>query len=353
MHATDAEAAMVSAHSHGTCRCRSRSRSARCSNRLQPSDTQPSRQVSVELIQLGSHNVICFDIDAGASIGQLCVAFKNAAFDKFTSNDLFESHEYGAIVLINPGSTPRMFKLSDIDHEFMNTDEIRQAQCMHNDRPLQFQLLRLKHSWTNPSTARISDLPEPSISLQGIIERFKDMKHELPELVRLAEVQRLASEFPWDAIAMDIANNIDRRGALLDSAQAIMDVDRLRTYTNVWMSQCQFVKKLISWEAFTSDSAAKDMQVLSTPGGYLADYMFMLVSIERMKLKSACRWATVSNSVYVYLASVMEIRHPAYCGANNVGNTMEALIWLAYEQKKYKFIISVIHHAANLQWNKC
>ena len=30
---------------------------------------------------------------------------------------------------------------------------------------------------------------------------------------------------------------------------------------------------------------------------------------------------------------------------------MESLFWLAFEQKKYDYIISVIHHAANLQWH--
>ena len=79
--------------------------------------------------------------------------------------------------------------------------------------------------------------------------------------------------------------------------------------------------------------------------------MSMLVSIERKKLKSTCRWVTIPNSVYMYLATVMEIRHPVYCGSNNVGNTMECLMWFAYEQKRYEFIISIIHHAANLQWN--
>ena len=29
---------------------------------------------------------------------------------------------------------------------------------------------------------------------------------------------------------------------------------------------------------------------------------------------------------------------------------MECLFWLAFEQRKYDFIISVIHHVANLQW---
>ena len=76
----------------------------------------------------------------------------------------------------------------------------------------------------------------------------------------------------------------------------------------------------------------------------------MLVSIERQKLKSTCRWATLPNSVYVYLATVMEIRHAVHDSESNVGNTMESLIWVAYEQKKYKFIISIIHHAANLLW---
>ena len=29
---------------------------------------------------------------------------------------------------------------------------------------------------------------------------------------------------------------------------------------------------------------------------------------------------------------------------------MESLFWIAFEQRRYEYIISVIHHAANLQW---
>ena len=59
---------------------------------------QPLRKVSIELIPLGSDDVSRFEIDAGSNIVQLCIEFKNAAFDKFKAHDFFDSHQYGAIV---------------------------------------------------------------------------------------------------------------------------------------------------------------------------------------------------------------------------------------------------------------
>ena len=350
MNVTLTNTAMASC-SCGTRHCGSRSPRSRCSLQLQLLGRKPLTKLSIELIPLGADDVIRFDIDAGASIGQLCAEFKNAAFDKFKSHDFFDLHKYGAIIDIRPGSTSRIFKLSDVDHEFMNNDDIPQDQCIYTGRPLQFQLLRLKHSWTNPSNRSAKVMKTwCSSSLQEIIETCKEVKHEFPTIAGLEHIHRHVGELPWHAIAMQIANNIDRRGELLDSAQAIMDYATLRTYTKLWTSECQFVKKVISWEVFKHESAAKDMILLSTPGGYLADFMFMLVSIERKKLKRTCTWATVFNCVYEELGRVLEIHHPVYCRANNIGNTMQVLMWLAYEQQKYTFIISIIHHAANLQW---
>ena len=130
MNVTMTNTAMAS-RSCGTRHCRSRSPRSRCSHQLQLLHMKPLTKLSIELIPLGADDVIRFDIDAGASIGQLCAEFKNAAFDRFKSHDFVDLHKYGAIIDIRPGSTSRIFKLSDVDHEFVNTDDIPQDQCIY------------------------------------------------------------------------------------------------------------------------------------------------------------------------------------------------------------------------------
>ena len=40
-----------------------------------------------------------------------------------------------------------------------------------------------------------------------------------------------------------------------------------------------------------------------------------------------------------------------YNNETNVRNMLESLCWLAFEQKKYSFIFSLVHHAADIHWN--
>ena len=129
-----------------------------------------------------------------------------------------------------------------------------------------------------------------------------------------------------------------------------MDMTTLRTFIQEWKNESDVVKKLLHWELFKeSDAPAKNVAVLSRPGAYLADFMFTLVSIERQNITDKFKNSVICNGVYKEMATSLDIHHSVYSNANNVGNIMESLFWLAYEQQKYGFIISVVHHAADLQ----
>ena len=78
--------------------------------------------------------------------------------------------------------------------------------------------------------------------------------------------------------------------------------------------------------------------------------MFTMVAIERRSVSDKCMFVAIKNATYVRLAEELAIRHNYYSNANNTGNVMEALHWLAFEQKRYKFILTIAHMAADIEF---
>ena len=303
--------------------------------------------VIIELIQAGSEQSIQCEVARNATIGDVVASFKKAAFDKFNSNDLFNSYTNGAVALIIPGSSPQIFKLSHVDAEVMKTQERGDVGSI---KTLRFQLLRHSKSWVIPWNGTTFPWAEPISYLPDIMMAIATVKHEFPKLVMYNRVHVRVRELPWIRIAMEIANNVHRTSVLLSSAQAIMEKPLLQYYLQAWMNENDVVRRIISWNLFRTEDVAKKMAMLSTPGGYLASLMLSFVSIERKRSKPSCNMYGIYNDVYVQLATDLKIHYPVHVQRHHIGNAMESLLWYAYEQDRYEFIISVIHHAADLQW---
>ena len=78
--------------------------------------------------------------------------------------------------------------------------------------------------------------------------------------------------------------------------------------------------------------------------------MFTLLAIEREKISNKSQYVAVKNETYVQLADKLGIRHAHYSSPNNTGNVMESLFWLAYEQGRYDFILSIIKIATDIEY---
>lgn len=74
------------------------------------------------------------------------------------------------------------------------------------------------------------------------------------------------------------------------------------------------------------------------------------MAIERGTISKKSQYVAITNTTYVQLAEDLHIKHTFYASANSTGYVMESLCWLAYEQKKYKFILSVVKFAADLEF---
>ena len=111
-------------------------------------------------------------------------------------------------------------------------------------------------------------------------------------------------------------------------------------------------------DCFTQGRSPKVESIVGSPilmqakngCSYVADFIFTMVAIERQAISKKSLYVAISNGTYVWLAEKLEIRHEYYSNANNTGNVMESLSWFAYEQKRFDFILSIVHIAANLEF---
>ena len=307
--------------------------------------------ITIELYSLDGKHQLCFSVDHYATIGQITKKLQQAAFDKYESNDVFESYKNSVILFTSPDGKPIKFNLWESDVQLMSSRELSEFRTHDNTKPLHFQLIRW-HSpeWKNPWKGKTSEWMEAGNYLQEALHMCTHIKTDTRKLHHFGNTKKKLRDIPWNDIAAEIADNVNRTTELLDSAQTIMDMTTLRTFIQEWKNESDVVKKLLHWELFKeSDAPAKNVAVLSRPGAYLADFMFTLVSIERQNIIDKVKYSVICNGVYKEMATSLDIHHSVYSNANNVGNIMESLVWLAYEQQKYGFIISVVHHAADMQ----
>ena len=78
--------------------------------------------------------------------------------------------------------------------------------------------------------------------------------------------------------------------------------------------------------------------------------MFTMIAIERNSLSKKSPYVAVKNNTYVKLAEELDIKHSYYCSASSTGNVCKCLCWLAYEQRRYKFILSIVKLAADIEF---
>jgi len=181
------------------------------------------------------------------------------------------------------------------------------------------------------------------------MRNFKNIKDEGPMLQKYAQEICKLNEMPWMDIARKIADGINRKDERLDSGDNMMSIEELRVYIEDWRTDCQTVDNLIRWSLFETDEA-KTLAKCSRPGAHLADFMFTLLAIERRATSPESDYVAIKTGTYVNLADKLDIRNDYFGSANNISNLMECLVWFAYEQKRYHFIMTVVKLAIDLEY---
>ena len=55
----------------------------------------------------------------------------------------------------------------------------------------------------------------------------------------------------------------------------------------------------------------------------------------------------MTNATYVWLCKELGQEHPHCRSASNVGHVFEWIVWAAYEENRYDFIVSLTAHAVS------
>ena len=186
-------------------------------------------------------------------------------------------------------------------------------------------------------------------SLVFAMRNFKNIKDEVPMLQKYAQEESKLNEMPWMDIARKIADGINRKDERLDSGDNMMCIEELRAYVEDWRTDCQTVDNLIRWNLFETDKAKK-LAKASIPGAYLADFIFTLLANERQAVSPKMHYVVIKTNTYVNLADKLDIRNDYFRSASNTSNLMECLVWFAYEQNRYHFIMTVVKLAMDLEY---
>ena len=106
-------------------------------------------------------------------------------------------------------------------------------------------------------------------SLPEVFATFGIIEDKVPRLQAYAKQWNKLKEIPWIDIAREIADNIQRRNARLESAD-LMSIDQLRKHVQEWRNECETVDKLIRWKLFPDGKRkpATTLAVFSRPGAY-------------------------------------------------------------------------------------
>ena len=156
--------------------------------------------------------------------------------------------------------------------------------------------------------------------------------------------RRVVGDLGWDCYRTPVANEINSdRSTLMNTAD-------LRAYIRTWMGECHVVKQIIEWSLCHYTAPIQNISLLSKQGAWLANLMFTVLSIERCQVPATCAHVPIFDGVYERITSALDIPDVIYSSKNNVGNALDSLCFLAFEQGKYVFIHSVVRLAADIQW---
>ena len=122
--------------------------------------------------------------------------------------------------------------------------------------------------WTTTWTKSPATWVDRENSLRDAFKTFKIIESEVPRLGRYAREVTKLNQMPWMNIAREIADDLNRQDARLESARNVMTIDQLRTCIDDWRNIYRTVDELIEWELFPDGSAAKTLALFCRPGAY-------------------------------------------------------------------------------------
>jgi len=181
--------------------------------------------------------------------------------------------------------------------------------------------------------------------------------HDAPLMQKLAISKTTLREIPWRDImehvltlaATDVGISFDHPKLLTAMVEAagLSTLQHLASYLHDWNAVSGRVQSILDWH-----SSPKEMCERSRPGAFLADCMITELKIREHGAKCKVHYHVVYNAEYYLMGHEMGIVKNGNSSANNVGNQLECLCWVALEEDRPLWIIALVWHAAQLEQRK-
>ncbi len=89
----------------------------------------------------------------------------------------------------------------------------------------------------------------------------------------------------------------------------------------------------------------KELRDASRPGAWLADLVYTALRVEMGLIKRNAQVIPVANDFSKEFGCLV-MPLPKHLSSNKIGNIMEYLVWFAFEEQKYEWIVAVCFRAA-------
>ena len=154
-------------------------------------------------------------------------------------------------------------------------------------------------------------------------------------------------DVPWRPILEEVFSVVCAKSGTekvteVAASLGLHDVSELKRYLENWRQQNAVVEGVLTWRRYT----AKEMCEASRPGAWLTDVVYTAMLVAQGSARFNVRFIPAPNDAYVRLADNLGVKGDMNNSPNNLGNVLEFLTWLAFEEKRFDWIAAVGAHLA-------
>ena len=175
-----------------------------------------------------------------------------------------------------------------------------------------------------------------------------------------ATTRILLREIPWRRILehllttaatrMNIPFDAPKLLSAVVEAAGMVTLEDLASYLHDWRAVSERVRAVLDWQI-----SPQEMCERNRPGAWLADCMITELKVREQGSRSSVHYEAVGNVEYKIIAHKIGIAQECATNssANNVGNQLECLCWVAFEEDRPEWIIALVWHALQLELTWC
>ena len=184
--------------------------------------------------------------------------------------------------------------------------------------------------------------------------------HAAPRMQAFATTRILLREIPWRRILehllttaatrMNISFDAPKLLSAVVEAAGMSTLENLASYLHDWRAVSERVQAVLDWQI-----SPQEMCERNRPGAWLADCMITELKVREQGSRSSVHYEAVGNGEYKIIAHKIGIAQECATNSspNNVGNQLECLCWVAFEEDRPEWIIALVWHALQLELTWC